>query len=226
MNDFYRKELTDYSFKELVKFAGWMNDFFSHYPNIVGGWAVWCYVKGLGSRDIDVVFLNNYTKEKALNHFFFHNNYEEVGLIEKTYVKRVKTKRGIEEITVDAYTAKDKRTIDDLKITLPWNWALKHNRKFELRRGVYIYIPTPELLLTYKLGAVLGRLEALKTLRETAYTRAKIWKDLEDIKSLVNLDLDKSLKTFLKRAGIRRHLPLVYERLPAQTTEKLKDLTK
>ena len=110
MNNFYYRELTDASFQELLGFAVWMNRFFSHYPTIVGGWAVWCYIRGLGSRDIDVVFMDASSRDKALAHYFLHNGYDETGtFLEKTYVKRVKTKRGVEEIIIDACTASDKK---------------------------------------------------------------------------------------------------------------------
>ena len=220
MNDFYYDELLDASFEELKKFASWMNRFLGHYPTIVGGWAVWCYTKGLGSRDIDVVFMNALSKDTALNQFFFYNRYEEAGtFLEKSYVKKIKTERGEEEITIDACTAADSRVISGLDITLPWKWAIDCSKKEELSEDVYIYIPTPELLLTYKIGAALGRIEALKTIRETAYTGAKLWKDFYDVASLIKacrFDRGK-LKEFFKESGIDKHIDRFMESMAARS---------
>jgi hypothetical protein len=207
MNDFYYEELTNASFKELLGFASWMNRFFGHYPTIVGGWAVWCYTRGLGSRDIDVVFMDAPSRDNALAQYFFYNGYEETGtFLQKTYVKRIETNRGMEEIIIDACTASDKRVINGLKIILPWKWAIDYSKKYNLMENVYIYIPIPELLLTYKIGAVLGRTEALKTMRETDYARAKLWKDLYDVASLVKLKIElKKLHSFFDKSGIDKH---------------------
>lgn len=185
MNDFYYEEFTQASFQELLNFASWMNKFFGYYPTIVGGWAVWCYTNGLGSRDIDVVFPDASSRNKALARYFFENDYEETGtFLEKTYVKKIETEKGTEEIIVDACTTSDKRIIKNLDVTLPWKWVVKHSQRHKLGDNNYIYIPIPELLLTYKIGAALGRREALKTVRETGYLESKIWKDLYDFASL------------------------------------------
>lgn len=219
MNDFYYDELIDASLEELKRFASWMNRFFGHYPTIVGGWAVWCYTKGLGSRDIDVVFMNASSKNTALSQYFFYNDYEEVGtFLEKTYVKKLKTERGEEEITIDACTASDRRVVSALDITLPWRWAIDYSKKQKLSEEVYIYIPVPELLLTYKIGAALGRLEALKTLRETAYSRAKLWKDFYDVASLLETYKfnKEKLKEFFKKSGIDMHIDRFVDSLEAR----------
>lgn len=229
MNGFYPEELTQASFQELINFAFWMNEFFGHYPTIVGGWAVWCYTTGLGSRDIDVVFPDADSRNKALKNYFFYNDYEETGtFLEKTYVKKIETERGIKEIIVDACTASDKRIIKSLEVTLPWEWAVNHSQKHELEGENYIYIPIPELLLTYKIGAALGRRETLKTARETDYLKSKIRKDLYDIASLTRyLDVEKEkLQRFLKDSGIDKHIEnftkMLEERDEILKTHKLK----
>lgn len=219
MNDFYYEELTDASFQELLRFAHWMNRFFGHYPTIVGGWAVWCYTSGLGSRDIDAVFMDAPSRDRALAQYFFHNGYEEAGaFLEKSYVKRIETNRGKEEISIDACTASDKRVITNLGITLPWRWAIDHSKSYNLEKDVHIYIPIPELLLTYKIGAALGRTEALKTMRETDYARAKLWKDLHDVAGLVKtLTIEsKKLHDFLNKSGIDKHVEEFIETLEAR----------
>ncbi|KXA96199.1 hypothetical protein AKJ39_04935 [candidate division MSBL1 archaeon SCGC-AAA259J03] len=219
MNGFYYKELTQVSFQELLNFASWMNEFFGHYPTIVGGWAVWCYTNGLGSRDIDVVFPDASSRNKALKHYFFYNDYEETGtFMEKTYVKRIETEKGVEEIIVDACTASDRRVIEDLDVTLPWKWAVNHSQKQKLEGDNYVYIPIPGLLLTYKIGAALGRRETLKTARETDYLQSKIWKDLYDVASLTKTFKDKieRIQKFLDKSGIDKHIEDFVEILEAR----------
>lgn len=219
MNEFYYEELTQVSFQELLNFASWMNEFFGHFPVIVGGWAVWCYTKGLGSRDIDVVFPNASSRNKALEHYFFYNDYEETGtFLEKSYVKKIETEKGSEEIIVDACTASDKRIIKELGVTLPWKWAVNHSQKHKLEGDNHIYIPIPGLLLTYKIGATLGRRETLKTARETDYLKSKIWKDLYDVASLTKTFKDKINRTqeFLYKSGIDKHMKDFIEMLEAR----------
>lgn len=219
MNGFYYEELTQASFKELLNFASWMNEFFGYYPTIVGGWAVWCYTSGLGSRDIDVVFPDASSRNKALARYFFYNGYEEVGtFLEKRYVKKIETEKGPEEIIVDACTASDRRVIKALGLTLPWKWAVNYSQKHKLEGDNYIYIPVPELLLTYKIGAAMGRRETLKTARETDYLESKIWKDLHDVASLAKtLDVESGkLQDFLDDSGISKYIERFIEMLEAR----------
>jgi hypothetical protein len=157
-------------------------------------------------------------KNTALTQYFFYNGYEEIGtLLERTYVKKLKTERGDEEITIDACTASHWKVVSTLDITFPWRWAIDYSRKQKLSEEVYIYIPVPELLLTYKIGAVLGRLEALKTLRDTAYSRAKLWKDFYDVGLLETCKFDKGkLKKFLKKSRINMHINRFVDSLEAR----------
>ena len=66
MKELYAGEITDPSLKELETFAKWYNDKIGNYPVIVGGWAVYCYTAGLGSKDIDVVFPGDASKHATL----------------------------------------------------------------------------------------------------------------------------------------------------------------
>ena len=54
VSNFYDDEITKESFQELRRFLSWMN-MRGSYPTIIGGWAVFAYEGGIGSRDIDVV---------------------------------------------------------------------------------------------------------------------------------------------------------------------------
>ena len=73
--ELYHDEMTTQSFKELVNFTKWLNKLRGHHPTILGGWAVFFYVKGLGSRDIDVLFPSPRVKHSAVNEYFAHNGY-------------------------------------------------------------------------------------------------------------------------------------------------------
>ncbi|MDO8537998.1 MAG: hypothetical protein Q7S21_03885 [archaeon] len=50
----YDKEITQKSFKELESTIKWFNIHGFH-PIIIGGWVAYYYVKGIGSRDIDLI---------------------------------------------------------------------------------------------------------------------------------------------------------------------------
>ncbi|MFH1256823.1 MAG: hypothetical protein V1494_06045 [Candidatus Diapherotrites archaeon] len=50
----YGLEATQKSFKELEGLAAWLN-IHGHSPIVIGGWATFFYVKGMGSRDIDLI---------------------------------------------------------------------------------------------------------------------------------------------------------------------------
>jgi hypothetical protein len=73
--------------------------------------------------------MNRDTLERALNLYFYHNGYEEVGLLEKSYVKKIATSKREEEIIVDACTAADTRILRDLGVEFPWRWALEDSRQ-------------------------------------------------------------------------------------------------
>ncbi len=77
MKEHYDRSITDPSLKELGEFAGWYNEKFGNHPVIVGGWATYCYTKGLGSKDIDVVFLESKAMHHTLFAYFSSHGYEE-----------------------------------------------------------------------------------------------------------------------------------------------------
>lgn len=66
-----------------------------------------------------------------------------------------------------------------------------------------VYIPTLELLLTYKLGAILGRNINLRTGLDTNYYRSKLWKDVYDVISLSKFEMNAgTLHNFLTRSKL------------------------
>ncbi len=186
IKEYYYDEVTSKSFEELLNLARWMNSQHSHYPLIVGGWAVWCYTKGLGSRDVDVVFPSRESKHRVIVDFLMSHGYEKVGnILEKRFIKRLMTGNREEEIIIDACSYEDEVAVTGTGIRIPWKYAGKHSRKYEIEKGVFIRIPEVETLLTYKIAAVLGRSNQLRTTLEPEYVQAKVWKDIYDVVSLM-----------------------------------------
>lgn len=204
MKELYSSAITDPSLKELREFSRWYNEKIGNYPIIVGGWAVYCYTKGLGSKDIDVVFLGDAAKHKTLFNYFSAHGYNERRrtFFDKEFVKIVKS-RGTEiDIIIDAVSSNRTIIFEGRKARLPWSWAVKHSVMYELGNSK-IYIPPIELLLTYKFGAILGRSIQLKTGLEFDYYRSKIWKDVYDVISLSKLEISaKNANSFLAKAGL------------------------
>lgn len=198
MNEHYYDEITDASFKEMVALAKWLNKVHGHYPVIVGGWAVWCHAKSLGSRDIDVVFPNRFTKHEALLRFFKFHDYTESGLFEKEFFKEVKLGSKLEKIYIDACSPEDRNYLkENSNVELPWHLAIKHSEKFELEPEVFIYVPTVDVILIYKAKAVLDRRYDLKSIGSNPFIESKIWKDFYDLAILLkNCKIDAE---FLKK---------------------------
>lgn len=204
MQELYASEITDSSLKELKTFAKWYNEKIGNYPVIVGGWAVYCYTKGLGSKDIDVVFPGDTSKHATLSAYFQSHGYIERKrtFFDKEFVKPVKSKGREVEIIIDAVSANRTIIFEGKKARLPWSWAPKHSVKHELG-GAIIYIPAIELLLTYKLGAILGRSYNLRTGFDFDYYKSKLWKDVYDVLSLSQLKIDSiKVRGFLKESNL------------------------
>lgn len=204
MKELYAGEITDPSLKELETFAKWYNDKIGNYPVIVGGWAVYCYTKGLGSKDIDVVFPGDASKHATLFAYFAQHGYIERSrtFFDKEFVKPVKSKGREVEIIIDAVSANRTIIFEGKKARLPWSWAAKHSVKHKLGNAT-IYIPTIELLLVYKLGAILGRSYNLRTGLDFDYYKSKLWKDVYDVLSLSKFGIDqRKAGGFFKDSGL------------------------
>ena len=200
MKELYSNAITDQSLSELNEFARWYNEMLGNYPVIVGGWAVYCYTKGLGSKDIDVVFLGDAAKHKTLFDYFMAHGYNERrrSFFDKEFVKL----NNDIEIIIDAVSSNRTIIFEGRKARLPWSWAVKHSSLYAIGSSK-IYIPAIELLMTYKLGAILGRNLQLRTGLEFDYYRSKLWKDVYDVVSLSNLKINqKNINSFLAKSGL------------------------
>ncbi len=207
MKDIYSNKITDPSLRELEEFVTWYNEKLGNYPVIVGGWAVYCYTKGMGSKDIDVVFLGDATKHKTLFDYFRAHGYSERrrSFFDKEFVKLIKVETQEIEIIIDAVSANRVIIFDGRKARLPWNWAVKYSVKNKIGNAT-IYIPTIELLLVYKLGAILGRNTNLKTGLDINYYRSKLWKDVYDVLTLTQFEIDtKKVDKFLNESGLAEY---------------------
>lgn len=210
MRELYEKKVTDASLEELKNFAKWMNEKIGHTPVIVGGWAAYAYVKGFGSKDIDVIFPSEAAKAKVLADYFYREGYIERrrDFFQKEFYKEAEVKGKKIEIIIDAASGRWIIEVTGTKARIPWSWAEKHSVKHKLN-GIEIYIPEVEILLVYKMGAALGRNNMLRSAvgEEAVYLRSKLWKDVYDILSLFQKELEsEKLVHFLKESRLIEYL--------------------
>jgi len=202
LDNWYRKEITEESYKELINLTKWCNVLLGYHPVIIGGWAVFHYSPSLGSRDIDIVFPTQKTREDTLMKYYKENGYKEEGLFVKHYFKEVETKEGTEQIILDACTHANKNFLhENPKITIPWNLTEEHYEEWIIEEDVISRVPTKELLVLYKIKALCDRRYDLQKPStagiDQEYITSKIWKDEHDVQELfkqkVNVDLLKEL---------------------------------
>lgn len=107
MKEFYSEETTGPSLRELEEFASWYNEKIGNYPIIVGGWAVYCYTGGLGSKDIDAVFLGDQVKHGTLFPYFAAHGYAEhkKNWFETEWTKVIEKNNSEFEIVIDAVSS-------------------------------------------------------------------------------------------------------------------------
>lgn len=226
MKEIYAAHITDPSLKELEEFASWYNEKLGNHPVIVGGWAVYCYTKGLGSKDIDVVFLGDKTKHVTLSAYFLSHGFVERtrSLFDKEFVKPIKSGESEMEIIIDAVSSNRFITFEGRDARIPWSWAVKHSEEHKIGKSI-IYIPIIELLLVYKLGAILGRNLYLKTGIDINYYRSKIWKDVFDVVSLSKLEIDqKKLNSFMKDSGLSQYKEEILQIIEDNFDDEIKSL--
>ena len=208
-SNFYDDEITDASFEELKKFLNWMN-LRGTYPTIIGGWAVFAYEGGIGSRDIDVVMPDTNTINQLLEDDYFEKNQYHVvmkGLIPDHYEKIVKTARGDTDIKFDVFNAEILREdSENLGISFHWGWTLQSQEKKTIE-DLDLYVPTRELLIISKIIAAVARTEEFR-LKPNPRLPSKIWKDYRDVAVLtVNKNIEKGIfGDYLKKSGLEPHL--------------------
>lgn len=219
LNEWYSKEITDASYKELISLTKWINKIYGYYPIIIGGWAVYSYFSSLGSRDIDIVFPTSEIIDKTLTPYYKAMGYKETGLFSKRYYREIETKKGLEKIELDACSLSDRNLLHENKdIEIPWKLSMQHNKEWEIGNDVIARVPNVELLLIYKTKALCdrrydaGHLEM--SMIEKSYINSKIWKDEYDVKKLsgCTIDLD-ALKELLKITKFEQYFQREKKRL-------------
>jgi len=230
MRELYSGSITDPSLKELEELAKWYNERIGSYPIIVGGWAAYIYSKGLGSKDIDIVFLDAKSMHQTLSAYFLSHGYEERHRghfgFDKEIVKTVRSGGREVDIIIDAVAADRTIVFEGSKARLPWKWAAKHNIEKKIGKAT-VLVPNPELLLAYKFGAVFGRNLNLKTGLDFDYYRSKIWKDVHDIAGLSKLEIDeKKVVGFLKESGLDAHREEIAQIIEDNYNDETRSLVK
>lgn len=105
--DLYSEELTTAVYGELRRVGRWFNRFLGFHPMLVGGWAVFYHnPRGLGSRDVDLIFPDRRNKDRTVNLYMLTHGYqrERRSEFEEAYVLEVNTARGIERVYLDVAT--------------------------------------------------------------------------------------------------------------------------
>lgn len=184
----YAKELTEESYREIARLALWSKMRGPRFY-LIGGWAAWRYHRGLGSKDIDIVFPGTSLLEPFLRDYYRRNGYErQPGLIESSYRKPVTVGSRTFYIEIDAAPIdKGPPFHEDGTLNLPYTLLLKHHKSW-IVGGEEVLTPTVELLLLQKVKAHRDRSWDLAHLHpevaRASYLGSKIRKDAYDIRNL------------------------------------------
>ena len=228
MKEIYDRRITDPSLEELKELALWYNEKIGNYPVIVGGWAVYFYTHGLGSKDIDVIFAGDKVKHQTLFAYFLTHGFKEKpqGLFDKSFSKKIMVDGEPVEIIVDATSQERIITFERREARLPWAWAFKHIIEHKIGNAI-IYIPELELLLVYKLGAILGRNEYVKAGVQVDYYASKIWKDVYDVLSLSALEVDATkFGKFFHESKLDKYKDEIMEIIEDNFNDEMKSMLK
>jgi len=212
----YVSEVTTRSFTELKKFIKWSkSEGFT--PVVIGGWAVYAYKEGLGSRDIDAIVKNKTAFRKTIKGFFRPNRYEPGTVGTQTeslhYTKVIKS-RNLQpvEINFEIFDGKNKREdISGLNLIMKWEWSVKFQQEVKLTKERFtLTVPNRELLIVQKIIAALDRSKKLR-LAQGLYRRMlddKIRKDYYDVTSLIkdHEENKQLLKKFLKESNAKEYI--------------------
>jgi len=219
LDEWYREEIAEASYNELITLTKWINKIYGYYPFIIGGWAVYSYSKSLGSRDIDIVFPTKKSVERVLMPYYKMRGYQEEGLFSKRYYLETKTEKGKEKIMLDACSLSDKNILHENKdIEISWDLTQKHHQEWELQKDLIAQVPQIELLLIYKIKALCDRRYDLQHSTISAinksYISSKIWKDEYDIKKLSEGEIDEEkIRRLLEITNFKEYFQRELKRL-------------
>ena len=184
----YSDSLTIESLRELKNIAFYSSrtgpDIF-----IIGGWAAWRYHRGIGSRDIDIVFHDRRTLEHFLHKYFRENGFEIFGNpFNARYRKPIASGERTVYIEIDAASFDEDRPFkEDSAIRLPFSELDDHFDVWVIEDSL-VKIPCPELLLLQKIKALRDRtwdlVHIARSSQDIAYLNSKILKDEYDIRGI------------------------------------------
>jgi hypothetical protein len=182
----YDRNWTDLSFAELENFANWMNRIIGYNPLVIGGWAVYLYRPGLGSRDIDIVLPSWAQRDRVINKYLANNGYE---IRKRTFgseewVKYLLPGDISSETFLDVCTVQDKNPVHGRDGEVPWKIASKWQRTVKIGTAE-VFVPDPEPLLVLKAKAAWDRSYDLLSDVRTDFLKDKVRKDRFDILSLL-----------------------------------------
>lgn len=211
---FYDEKSTSASFSELVNFLKWCRANLKLQPYIIGGWAVYAYVKKQKSLDIDVVFEGRAGMDLAMEKYYLENSFveEELHDQQRHFLKEIPVKGQKIEIRFDAFCFSDKNMLlENLSVEIPWK-LLKSNFETMEINGINAKMPNAELLLMLKAKAFRDRTHFLdlRGIRidpaTRARTKAKLLKDEQDIRNILEIHkIDRQrLSALLEQTKFKR----------------------
>ncbi len=189
LDDAYAPDVTGASYDQLKALLAWCNQKLGYHPTIVGGWPAWKYHRGLGSKDIDVVFPSRRDIDACMPSFYAAESYVTPTLLFSTDpYKDVRVADRTVRVVMDVASWEHPNEFkEDPKLELPWNMLRDHTVEW-VEDDLVARIPTADLLLLYKLKAwrdrtFLRRTQVLSGF-EASILDSKISKDEYDVKHL------------------------------------------
>lgn len=227
LND-YDKGTTDASFQLLKKFLDLMNEK-GIQTIIIGGWATEAFKEGIGSKDIDVVMLNESDIKKLLAEKFFDS--DDIDRVEQIpplkYKKQISVDGRKRTILCDIFLAEYTRTdYEELGIRIHWGLTQQFKEKRQIR-GISVWVPKRELLIILKIIAAVDRSAKLdrKDDDDDENLQSKIWKDYRDIAVLVvGQKLDKEfLRKYITESHLLKYMESFLSRYKQQENKDVLD---
>jgi hypothetical protein len=185
----YEKEVTEESFKELSRLVGWTSSLGSDLY-LIGGWASYHYHRGLGSRDIDVIFADRGVFGRFLTEYYRANGYTPSGGVwERKFRKMLSAGGRSVRIEVDAAHLDDSPPFkEDRDRALPFRLLTDYHATWKVG-PLEVLIPQPELLVLMKAKTWRDRRwdidHAAVAPLDLATVQGKIRKDEYDLRNLV-----------------------------------------
>jgi len=209
-SEFYDPETLSASFDELKKLLKFLDKLGVPHPAIIGGWAVYAYEKGMGSRDIDIVMVSESDIVQHLyNNYFPAHDFKEkkIGFFPDHHEKTVMTARGPRDIIVDIFDGQ-KQWKDEVNsgIKFHWGWTLKFQEQRTID-DLEIIVPKRELLIITKMMSAVVR-SRMNDIEPNFRLPFKIQKDYRDVAVLTigkELDLD-FYKEYMKKSEAEQYL--------------------